>query len=68
MSLFLKIVLRKFNLNGSCSVIMSGIFFVLAAKKANRPLAGFHRFAWIRSIFSSFIMSLRSFSCLVSFL
>lgn len=64
----LKMFLMKLSLNVSCSVTMSGVFVALAAKNTNLQLAGFHRFAWTMSIFSSFIKFLRILNCFGSFL
>ena len=57
-----------FILNGSCSVVIVGVFVLFPARSANRPLAGFHTWMWRRSIFSSLIMLLSCFNWAGSFL
>jgi len=54
--------------NGSCSVIMTGVFVRFAARNAKRPLAGFQTCTCMRSIFSSLMARFRSLMWAVSFL
>jgi len=68
MANFLKKFLIGLILNGSCSVIIVGVFVDFPASRAKRPLAGFQRWTWRMSIFSFLIISLRSLNCFESFL
>ena len=65
---FLIVFLIGLSLNGSCSVVMIGVFVLFPASRANLPLAGFQTWMWRRSIFSSFMMLLSCFSWDGSFL